>query len=220
MGILTLYVPHGPVSCGTSVILSSKPLRSVADSPRASDAPGLRQPFGKSTVRVGPRWYAVQCLAHRESAAAAQLGNQNYQVFLPRRRKIRRHARKTETVLVPFFPGYLFVCLDISRDRWRSVNGTYGVAKLVMQGEYPAAVPAGVIEALQLSSDELSVVEWRPEIRPGDAVRVLAGPFSDVIGQLERLDGAGRVRVLLEIMGGQVPVVLPEEIVVSRDSIV
>ena len=32
--------------------------------------------------------------------------------------------------------------------------------------------------------------------------------------------GAGRVRVLLEIMGGQVPAVLPKDIVVSRDSIV
>jgi transcription elongation factor/antiterminator RfaH len=165
------------------------------------------------------RWYVVQCLAHRESAAASHLGNQNYRVFFPRRRKMRRHARKTESVLVPFFPGYVFVSLDISRDRWRSVNGTYGVAKLVMQGEYPVPVPAGVVEALQLSSDELSVVEWRPEIRPGDAVRVVAGPFSNMVGQLERLDGAGRVRVLLEIMGGQVPAVLPEEIVVSRDSI-
>ena len=168
---------------------------------------------------MGLRWYAVQCLAHRESAAAAHLGNQNYQVFLPRRKKIRRHARKVDTVWVPFFPGYLFISLDLSRDRWRSVNGTYGVAKLVMQGEYPVAVPAGVVEALQSSSDEFSVVEWRPEIRPGDAVRIVAGPFSDMIGQLERLDGAGRVRVLLEIMGGQVPAVFPEEIIVSRNSI-
>lgn len=109
--------------------------------------------------------------------------------------------------------------MDLSRDRWRSVNGTYGVAKLVMQGEYPIAVPAGVVEALQSSSDEWSVVEWRPEIRPGEAVRVVAGPFSDMIGQLERLDGAGRVRVLLEIMGGQVPAVFPEEVIVSRNSI-
>ena len=169
---------------------------------------------------VHSRWYVVQCLAHRESAAASHLCNQKYRVFFPRRRKIRRHARKTESVLVPFFPGYLFVSLDISRDRWRSVNGTYGVAKLVMQGDYPVPVPVGVVEALRLSSDESSVLEWRPEIRPGDAVRVIAGPFSDMIGQLERLDGAGRVRVLLEILGGQVPTVLPEEIVVSRDSIV
>src|SRR5579884_4013707 len=93
----------------------------------------------------GPRWYAVQCLSHREMAAASHLQNQEFQVFFPRRRKIRRHARKTESVLVAFFPGYLFVSLDLSRHRWRSVNGTYGVAGLVMRGEYPAPVPTGVV---------------------------------------------------------------------------
>lgn len=171
-------------------------------------------------VSEGARWYAVQCLAHREVAASSHLQNQQYRVFFPRRRKVRRHARKTETVLVPFFPGYLFVSLDLSRHRWRSVNGTYGVASLVMRGDRPAPVPMGVVESLQQSCDEASVVQWQPDLKPGQAVRILAGPFGDFVGELERLDGAGRVRVLLEIMGGRVPAVLPKEFVVSRDSIV
>src|SRR5690348_6651754 len=75
----------------------------------------------------GERWYAVHCLSHREGVAAGHLRNQEYSVFLPLRRKTRRHARKIETVRVPFFPGYLFIRIDTSRDRWRSVNGTYGV---------------------------------------------------------------------------------------------
>lgn len=173
-----------------------------------------------ATVRPGSRWYAVQCLSHRELAASSHLQNQEYRVFFPRRRKIRRHARRTETVQVAFFPGYLFVSLDLTRDRWRSVNGTYGVASLVMRGEYPAPVPVGVVEALQQSCDEMSVVQWQPDLKPGQAVRILAGPLGDVVGELERLDGAGRVRVLLEIMGARVPAVLPKEFVVSRDSIV
>ena len=180
----------------------------------ASNSPGF------AAAPAGPRWYAVQCLSHRELAAALQLENQHYQIFLPRRRKIRRHARKTETVVVPFFPGYLFVSLDLAHHRWRSVNGTYGVASLVMRGEYPAPVPVGVVESLQRSCDDSSVVEWQPDLKPGQAVRILAGPLGDVVGELERLDGAGRVRVLLDIMGARIPAVLPKEIVVSRDSIV
>jgi transcription elongation factor/antiterminator RfaH len=168
----------------------------------------------------GARWYAVQCLSHREIGAASHLQNQNYQVFFPRRRKVRRHARKTETVLAPFFPGYLFVSLDLSRHRWRSVNGTYGVASLVMHSDRPAPVPMGVVEALQKSCDEASVLAWQPDLKPGQAVRILSGPFGDFIGELERLDGTCRVRVLLEMLGGRVFAVLPKELVVSRDSIV
>jgi len=40
----------------------------------------------------------------------------------------------------------------------------------------------------------------------GQSVRILWGPFANVVGRLERLDAAVRVRVLLDIMGTTVPV--------------
>src|SRR2546423_13454030 len=157
----------------------------------------------------GARWYAVHCLSHRETAAAAHLRNQTYSVFLPLRRKTRRHARKIESINVPFFPGYLFVSLNLSRDRWRSVNGTYGVATLVMQGELPMPVPQGVVEKLQESSHPAGVILWRPELRPQQCVRIADGIFSDLVGTFERLEGPERVPVLLETMGGQFSAVGP-----------
>jgi transcription antitermination factor NusG len=42
----------------------------------------------------------------------------------------------------------------------------------------------------------------------GQQVRILCGPFADFVGTLERLDAAGRVQVLLEMMGTAVPVAL------------
>jgi transcriptional antiterminator RfaH len=157
-----------------------------------------------------PRWYAVHCLSHRESSASSHLRHQDFPVFLPRLRKTRRHARKFDVVLAPFFPGYLFVKLDLTRDRWRSVNGTCGVARLVMQGDAPAPAPIGVVESLLESCDEHGVVrQRRDELKPGQSVRILTGAFADLVGELDRLDDTGRVRVLLDIMGGRIPVVLP-----------
>ena len=65
------------------------------------------------------RWFVVHTLPHRESGAKGHLENQGYRTFLPRRWKTRRHARKLETVLAPLFPRYLFIALDLNRDRWR-----------------------------------------------------------------------------------------------------
>jgi transcriptional antiterminator RfaH len=45
-------------------------------------------------------------------------------------------------------------------------------------------------------------------LTPGQSVRILSGPFVDFVGTLERLDDAGRVRVLLKMMGTAVPVAL------------
>src|SRR5215831_11282644 len=160
------------------------------------------------------RWYAVQCQPHRERTAAAHLSNQDFRVFLPLREKTRRHARRIETVTVPFFPGYLFVQLDLSRDRWRSVNGTLGVARLVGHAEMPSAAPAGSIEAIRSACDGFDVVNRSGDIAPGDMIRVARGPFSDLVGKLERLDSAARVHVLLELMGRRASVVL------SRDQII
>jgi transcription antitermination factor NusG len=100
------------------------------------------------------------------------------------------------------------VRLDLARDRWRSVNGTLGVARLVGHGEMPSSAPVGSIETIRAACDEFDVVHPNSVIAPGDSVRVTCGPFSDLVGKLERLDGAARVRVLLELMGRRTSVVL------------
>jgi transcription elongation factor/antiterminator RfaH len=165
------------------------------------------------------RWYAVQCQPNRERAAALHLANQTFEIFLPLRNKTRRHARKIETVRIPFFPGYLFVELDLARHRWRSVNGTFGVARLVMQGELPAPAPRGFVEALQSACAAIDVVEWRADLTVGEAVRVLTGPFAGLVGELDRMIDSDRVRVLLQIMGGHFPVSVPRFDVVPADSV-
>ena len=156
------------------------------------------------------RWYVVRTQPHREAQAAQQLRNQSYRVFLPRFFKSRRHARKFETVLAPLFPRYLFVVLDLTRDRWRSVNGTYGVDRILMRCGLPEAVPNGLVEQLVAAAEAQGVVRLGHSLEEGQAIRVTAGPFADLIGTLARLDNSGRVRVLLEVMGGTVPVTLPE----------
>ncbi len=131
--------------------------------------------------------------------------------------KTRRHARKLDTVFVPFFPNYLFVHLDLSRERWRSINGTYGVARVVMRGEMPAPAPIGVVEALRQACDERGVLIQGCDLSEGQRVRILAGPFADLIGELERLDDSQRVRVLLDIMGGRVPVLVDRHLLIPSE---
>src|SRR5215475_12563612 len=103
-------------------------------------------PWNAHSAENSPRWYAVQCQPHREHVASRHLANQGFGVFLPLRKKLRRHARRVDSVQVPFFPGYLFVQFDKGKHRWRSINGTLGVTRLVMQGECPAPAPEGIVE--------------------------------------------------------------------------
>ncbi len=167
----------------------------------------------------GERWFAVQCQTHREAFAATQLRAQDFDVFLPLRPKTWRHAHRLEIRLVPFFPGYLFLVLNLDIHRWRSVNGTMGVKGLVMTGggSRPLPLPPGIVEALLCEADDEGCLRPGGPLRIGQEVRILAGPFGDLIGELIGLDEAGRVRVLIELLGGRIPAVMSRgEVVATR----
>jgi transcriptional antiterminator RfaH len=161
------------------------------------------------------RWYAVHTQPNREFRAKNQLENQGFEVFLPKRLKTIRHARRLTSLPAPFFPRYLFIRLDLARHRWRSVNGTFGVASLVMLGEMPRPVPHGIVEAMIASVDAAGLLCLEQNLMVGAQVRLAAGPFAEKLGILDRLDDSGRVRVLLEIMGGTVPVQLDRKFVTA-----
>src|SRR5271163_3452008 len=112
------------------------------------------------SLRNGERWFVAQTLSHREQLAHFHLGAQGFRRFLPRFHKTVRHARSLREVIAPVFPGYIFVVLHPERDRWRSINGTFGVARLVSAHQRPMPVPTGVVEALLASVDELGLVRF------------------------------------------------------------
>jgi len=176
------------------------------------------EPFGR--VRHGhdaERWYAVHTVAYREDVAAAHLARQGFEVFVPRRRRTVRHARRLFTKATAFFPGYIFTCLDPQRARWRSINGTIGVRAVVGDGQKPIALPGGMVEGLKAMTNRDGIVDAGAGLREGERVRILNGPFADLVGELLQLDDSGRIRVLLDIMNGRVPITLQQQDVIAAD---
>lgn len=155
-------------------------------------------------LQPGERWFVARVQTNRESSAQFNLRRLGFRSFAPRVRRTVRHARKMRNVLAPLFPGYIFVILDLSRDRWRSVNSTFGVASLIMGAEQPTPVPQGIVETLAASTESSGTVRLDSDLEIGAKVRILSGPFAESMCQLVHLDDRGRVRVLLEFMGAEV----------------
>lgn len=154
---------------------------------------------------AGARWYAVHTKPRLELSAELNLNAQGFAAFLPSVWKTVRHARRFRTARVAFFPRYLFVRLDLAQDRWRSVNGTFGVSRLVMEGDRPMAVQPGIVEDLLAMTGPDRVIAAGPDLVAGRRVEILSGPFAGCFGELARLDEGSRVRVLLDLLGGRVP---------------
>jgi len=156
-------------------------------------------------------WYVVHTQPRAEGQAVRHLEMQGYFVFCPRYRRTVRHARKTKSVFAPLFSNYLFVRLNILRDQWRSINGTRGVVHLLMQGGAPQPIPSGIIDGLKARTRADGTVDWTTTLKVGGAVRIVEGPFAEFLGKLEHVDAAGRVRVLLDLLGRSVSVALRGE---------
>lgn len=156
------------------------------------------------------RWYVVQALARREPVAKMRLEAQGYRIFLPQMIKTVRHARKMRQSRVAVFPGYLFVALNPLKDRWRNINGTIGVARMITANEGPAPVPRGIVESLASYLDDFGICRFDRDLKEGQQVRIVSGPFAHLIGQIATLDGKGRARVLLKIMSNEIVTTLDQ----------
>ena len=154
-------------------------------------------------------WYVVYTHAQAETRAVANLQRQSYRTYLPVYRKIRRHARRRELVSRPLFPRYLFVWLDVLSTQWRPILSTIGVCQLLMRDSRPLPVPEGVIEGIW-GAESNGVFDRDPGQRfgTGDSVRIMEGPFADLVGRFVGLADSERVFVLLDLMERQVKVCL------------
>ena len=158
-------------------------------------------------------WHVVRTKSCAEERAVWHLRNQGFEVYCPRYRKQVRHARKTQTVLRPLYPGYVFVKLDGKQQRWRSINATVGVLSLVQFGDTPCSVPTNLVDAIRAREDETgAVVLMSEDLKEGDRVCVRNGAFADYRALLEDVLDDRRVILLLDLMGRKVRVSVPMDI--------
>jgi transcriptional antiterminator RfaH len=156
------------------------------------------------------------CVAHtqplRELIAKQNLLDQGFEVYLPRFKKICKHARKTEEKLIPLFPRYIFVGLDSDLTNWRSINGTRGVSCLLVTSELnPAKVPTYTINNLRSQEISEGIVPLTSLVSfvTGDKVRITDGILKDQTAIFASMNEESRVQVLLSFMGRETKIILP-----------
>jgi len=148
-------------------------------------------------------WFLAQVKPNCEALAQRNLARQGFEAFLPQEEVTREMRGRFVTKLRPVFPGYIFVAFDPERGHWRSINGTYGIARLVSFGSQPAAVPTGLVDQLKSRCTDGGLLIPMEKIHAGDQVMLTKGPFHNLIAEVEELTPDRRVWVLLDVMGGE-----------------
>lgn len=161
-------------------------------------------------------WYVAQTQVQSEAKAGANLAQQGFEVYVPRYLKTIRHARRLNVVKAPLFPSYIFVRIDMETQRWRAINSTVGVKRLVGHEGKPAQIATDVVEGLkehEQADGFLSVVSPTLRFKAGDAVRILRGAFNSCRGIFQARTDNERVEILLEMLGRKVRVVTDVQLI-------
>jgi transcription elongation factor/antiterminator RfaH len=151
-------------------------------------------------------WFVVQTKPGDEDRVKTNLLNQEMEAYLPLLKTHRYSGGKLVEKIKPLFPNYLFAKLNVEHHYYR-VKWTRGVNKILGNGRGPVPISARVIEAIKDREGGNSFVTLEEDLRDGDEIRVTSGPLKDLLGIFKsNMSSKGRVRVLLSLIGVDVPV--------------
>lgn len=134
-----------------------------------------------------------------------------FRVLVPTEEQMEVKNGKKRVVQRKVFPGYVLVEMIMTDDSWYVVRNTPGVTGFVGSpggGSKPVPLlPAEVHMILrQMGVDE---VKMRLDYEVGEAVRIVDGPFTDMIGTVEEINiDQEKLRVLVSMFGRETPMEL------------
>lgn len=149
-------------------------------------------------------WYALRSKPQKEELVWKQLISREIECFYPRMRvhPVNPRSRKVK----PYFPGYLFIHVDLEDVGISPLKWMPHTLGLVTFGDEPASVPDHLIIALNKKIKEINEAggELFDGLKKGDKIWIHTGPFSGYEAIFDhRLPGKERVKVLLQFIGEQ-----------------
>jgi len=163
---------------------------------------------------AGSSWYIIEIMQGKYLVAKANLHRQGFWTFNPEFQTRVNRFGKQVTALRPLFPGYMFVNCSLADGRWRAIRSTLGVKRFAgPAGAIPAPVRQSLVDELMARCPEGVLDPAIGELQIGQQVRLEDCAFSGAFAEVHRLDDAGRVRVLISLLGAERLVSVPRSAV-------
>ncbi len=174
----------------------------------------------ESRHAMAKKWYVVHTYSgyeHKAKAALEERARSMHlqekigEILVPVERVVelgKGGQRKTSTR--KFFPGYIFVNMELDDETWHVVKNTPKVTGFVGHATTPPEVPEAELHGITQQMQE-GALKPKPKVlfEVGEAVKVVDGPFQDFNGTVEEVrPEKGKVRVLISIFGRATPVEL------------
>lgn len=163
------------------------------------------------------KWYVLHTYSGYEDAVASSLKqrveslsmeDKIFSVIVPKEKKIKIKNGKKKSVEEKIYPGYVLVEMIVTDDSWYVVRNTPNVTGFVGSGTIPLPVSEEEISLLKKRMDA-EEPEFNIDLKKGDIVKIIDGPFKDYDGKVSEVDKEkGKVKVLINMFGRDTPLEL------------
>ena len=156
-------------------------------------------------------WYALRSKPIKEMPLWHEIRARGVECFYPylRVQPVNPRCRAIQ----PYFPGYLFVHVDLEQIGFSTLQWMPFSLGLVSFGGQPATIPESLVHAIRQRVEQVNAAggEQPAGLKRGEGVVISAGPFSGYEAIFDQsIHGTERVRVLLKLLAQkQLPLELP-----------
>lgn len=161
-------------------------------------------------------WWAIYTRHQHEKSVADVLGSKGLDVFLPLYASKRKWKDRLKTLMLPLFPGYVFV--EGGHERRLPILSTPGVHMILTSGEGAAVIPDTEIESIRRTVESHCLVQPHPFLKCGERVRVIRGSLAGLEGILARKKNQCRLVLSVEMLAQSVGVEVDASDVVSVET--
>lgn len=155
-------------------------------------------------------WWLIKAKPNKDEIAEINLLRQDYVVYRPLARRMKKRKGNMVEVEESLFPSYFFIYLDQTNDNWGPIRSTIGVNNIVKFGNKPAKVQTSVIDALQQQEEEFThrAIDL-DRFQKGQIVTINDGPFSGYEGVFQSYNGDQRVFLLIDLLQKETKLTIP-----------
>ena len=162
---------------------------------------------------IGRYWFALYTKPRHEFKAQIELDAWGIELYLPTIIRTKKWSDRKKKVTEPIFRGYVFIYAN-EKERYQALQSKAIVRTVTFNGK-PSVIPEWEIENLKkiLSGDPEIFISDKIEI--GTKVKIIDGPFEDVVGVVQETNKEKWLAVSIELVQRSILVRLPKESVLK-----
>ncbi|MCX6169069.1 MAG: UpxY family transcription antiterminator [Ignavibacteriales bacterium] len=158
-------------------------------------------------------WLALYTKPRQEFKAAIQLESVSIEYYLPTITVMKKWSDRKKKITEPLFRGYIFIHVS-ERNRMLAVSQKAIVKTVFFDGK-PSIIPEWEIANIKRILFDSPEVFVSNKIEVGTKVKIIDGPFKDVIGVVTSTQEDKWLAVSVELLRCSVMVRLPNESVLK-----